>query len=102
MRFIHAAAGRLGVFAVLIVFLLTFVSSGRAQSSTGTIEGVVKDASGGAVADATITITDSETAQVRTVMTGTDGSFSAPALPVGHYSVKIEKTGFQSFSATRD
>ncbi len=66
------------------------------QNATGTIFGVVKDAQGGAVPGATVTVRDTETGLVRTLTTGEDGAYRAPALPVGTYSVKVEKQGFKT------
>ena len=71
-----------------------------AQAPTGTILGVVKDASGGTVPGAEINISNTETAQTRGTKTGDDGAFRVPALPVGHYTVKIEKEGFKTETQT--
>ena len=68
----------------------------HAQLPTGTILGVVKDTSSGVVAGAIVTILNTETSQSRTVTTGEDGAYRVPALPVGHYNMKIEKEGFQT------
>ena len=78
----------------LILFLIAVPVF--AQLATGTILGVVKDTSGGTVAGANVTVTNSETAQSRTVTTEADGSYRFPGMPVGHYSVKIEKDGFKT------
>ena len=78
----------------LILFLIAVPVF--AQLATGTILGVVKDTSGGTVAGANVTVTNSETTQSRTVTTETDGSYRFPGMPVGHYSVKIEKDGFKT------
>jgi len=67
-----------------------------AQMSTGTILGVVKDTSGASVPGATITIRSVETNKVRLVTTGADGAFRVAGLPVGHYSLSIEKAGFET------
>src|SRR5580700_4544634 len=60
-----------------------------AQMPTGTILGVVKDASGGVVPDVTITILNAETSLERTTTTGSDGAYRVSALPVGPYTVKF-------------
>src|SRR5579862_5388579 len=78
--------------AALVVLLLVTIPA-FAQSN-GTILGVVRDASGAVVPDASVTITNSETALSRSVRTGSDGAFRVPALPVGHYDLRVEKTGF--------
>src|SRR5439155_7001901 len=67
-----------------------------AQQNTGTILGVVKDSSGAVLPGAGITILNEETSLTRTVTTGENGAFRAPALPVGHYTVRVELAGFRS------
>jgi len=82
----------------LLAFALCFSFSSLAigQEITGNLTGTVKDASGGAVKGAAVTITDQDKQLViRTVVTGDDGEFSAPQLPAGNYSVSIEAVGFK-------
>src|SRR5260370_16896881 len=68
-----------------------------AQEITGTIEGTVLDPSGAAVPKAKVTITNTERNQVvRTVTTDASGTYSAPFLPVGSYSIKAEVSGFKT------
>lgn len=70
-----------------------FVAFG--QDISGTIGGSVMDPSGAAVPNAKITITDSDRNQVvRTVKTESTGTYTAPFLPVGVYSIKVEASGF--------
>jgi hypothetical protein len=66
------------------------------QLPTGILQGVATDASGGTVANATVTVRNSDTDLIRTVTTGEDGAYRVPALPIGHYSVKMEKAGFKT------
>src|SRR5260370_39537808 len=84
----------LSAAAAAMLLLLCLAIPVSAQQGTGTILGVVKDSSGAVVPEATITIANGETGLSRTVMTSTDGAFRAPALPVGRYDLRIEKTGF--------
>jgi len=63
--------------------------------ATGAIAGTVQDPSGAFVANANVRITNQDTnVQERSVTTGADGSFIAPLMPVGTYSVSIEAAGF--------
>jgi hypothetical protein len=68
----------------------------RAQLSTGTILGVVKDSSGAVVPGAKVTATETDTGQSRSVTTGNDGAYRFDALAVGPYSISTEATGFQT------
>jgi hypothetical protein len=65
-----------------------------AQAPTGEITGTVTDASGAVVAGASVIILNPGTNLRRSISTNTSGIFSAPALPPGTYSVRVEATGF--------
>ncbi len=81
-------------------FLLLIVIPVSAQLPTGTILGVVKDSSGAVVPGAAITIESTETGQSRKVATDSSGAYRVPALPVGHYTVKVEQAGFKTETQT--
>ncbi len=83
-----------------ILFVLLTMACPAAAQEAGTILGVVRDASGGTVPDARITITNVDTSEMRTAATGDDGAFRVPALRPGHYSVKVEKDGFKTATQT--
>ncbi len=67
-----------------------------AQLPTGTILGVVKDASGAATQGATVTARNEETGQTRTIVSSDDGSYRFSALAVGTYEVRVELPGFKT------
>lgn len=64
------------------------------QEVTANIAGTVKDSSGAVVPGATVTVTNTDTNQSRTVTTDGNGNYSAPLLPIGHYSVTADAKGF--------
>lgn len=86
---------RLRMGWVIAVVMLSVALPVFAQLPTGTILGTVKDASGGAVAGATVTILGKDTGLSRTRTTNEDGTYRVPGLPVGQYDVKFEKPGFE-------
>jgi len=90
----------IGIRWIVMVALLLATTPGFAQLPTGTILGTVKDASGGVVPGATVTITNTDTALTRTGTSGTDGSYRFPALPVGHYRVQVTREGFGALTRT--
>ena len=65
------------------------------QSERGTIVGTVRDPTGATVPDARVTLTQTSTNQVTSVVTSRSGEFVAPSLPSGVYSVKVESSGFR-------
>src|SRR5260370_3218739 len=66
-----------------------------AAFAQGSIQGIVLDPSGAAVPDASITATLDATGAVRSARTGPDGRYRLPALSIGTYTTRGEKSGFQ-------
>src|ERR1700677_1599349 len=92
-RFLVALA--LGVVVFLAAMLLG--SPLAAQSTSGSISGTVADASGSAVPDAAVTLTNEGTGASDTFTTGADGLYSFVNLNPGSYRVEAEKSGFKHF-----
>ena len=91
----------LTAFPSLMTILFFLPAAGAAQEITGTILGTVTDTSGAIVPNAQVTITNTDRrAVVRSVKTNSAGAYTAPLLPVGHYSVSIEASGFQKVLET--
>jgi outer membrane receptor protein involved in Fe transport len=85
---------------VLLPILLT-ASFGAAQDITGSIAGAVVDATGAGVPEVTVTITSVDRNQlVRSTTTDGAGSYAAPLLPVGQYSISVEARGFKKATQT--
>src|SRR5271154_1364979 len=63
---------------------------------TGTISGVVKDSTGLMVSKASVAVVNVESNFSRTTMTNDNGAYRFPALPIGHYNVKVEMAGFKT------
>ncbi len=63
--------------------------------TTSAILGQVSDATSGAIAGATVTVTNRETGLNRAVVTDEEGRFNFPQLPPGTYSVEVEAQGFE-------
>jgi hypothetical protein len=64
--------------------------------ATSQITGIVKDPSGSAVPGAQVKATQTDTGLDRTALTGQDGGYALPNLPVGPYRLEISKTGFST------
>src|SRR6185437_3993480 len=79
---------------------LFFASFLGAQTSTGTLQGEVEDASSAKIPDAQIEVTNVNTAGARKVRTDNDGHYVIPFLPPGQYSLTVEKGGFRRFTQT--
>ena len=68
-----------------------------AQTSTGTLFGVARDSSGGAVAGVAVTATQVDTSFSRKTTTDDKGEYLITNLPIGQYSLVVEKAGFRRF-----
>ncbi len=69
-----------------------------AQLDTGIIEGTVRDASGAAVPNAPVTITETQTNIVYRATTSAQGNYVSPPLHVGIYTVRVEAPGFKTYA----
>src|SRR5271169_7162075 len=85
---------------VSFVLILLFCSHVVRADVTGSIQGVVRDRSQGAIAGARLTITNIETNLKYEATTGPDGSFRVLALPVGSYNLTATAAGFRNFVET--
>src|SRR5882672_5169111 len=87
------------VFALGLSFcvacLVVVSPPSRAQSTYGTVNGSVTDASGAAIADAQVTLTNLGTSEKRTQSTGNEGFYSFVNLNPGRYKIDVEKPGFK-------
>src|SRR5438477_6791023 len=71
-----------------------------AQVNTASLTGLVKDSSEAVITDAKVMARNTATGLDRTVQTDATGYYFLANLPVGVYSVSIEKPGFQKAVAT--
>ena len=82
--------------AILASFASTAnVAFGQATTS-GTVVGVVKDATGALVVGATITATDASANNKYTTVTNSDGAFVLPGVAPATYVITATKAGFQT------
>jgi hypothetical protein len=84
----HAAASA--------ALLLALVTHATAQVTSGTILGVVTDASGGVLPGATVAATNADTGLVHSVTTDASGTYALASLPIGRYQLRIEIQGFKT------
>ena len=85
---------RIAVFALGLLVSVVAVPV-FAQLPTATILGTVKDSSGALVPGASVTARNSETGASRSISTDETGAYRLAALPVGHYDLRVESSGFK-------
>jgi Carboxypeptidase regulatory-like domain len=68
--------------------------------STAQISGTIQDASGSAVPGADVKATQTDTGAVRATVSGPDGVYVLPNLPIGPYRLEVGKQGFNTYVQT--
>ncbi len=81
---------------VLTLILSPLALRAQVQSTTGSIQGDVTDASGGLVPGAAVEADETDTGTAHLATTDSSGHFAFPSLKPGPYVVKITKAGFAS------
>jgi hypothetical protein len=82
--------------AVVIAFMVSLAAS--AQTITGSITGVVTDATGAVVPGATVAVTNTDTGVTVTVPTNSSGIYNIRFLQIGKYTVVTKASGFTAQS----
>ncbi len=78
------------------VFFVSFNQSyAQSQALNGQIEGVVTDANGAVVPNASITVRNIETGAERQLTSDESGIYRAPLLPLGTYRITVESANFK-------
>jgi hypothetical protein len=85
---------------ILLAVLLAIPFSLHAQQNSGTITGSVTDPSGAAIPGATITVTNTATADKVTAKADGQGNFTVAQLPVGTYEVHVTQGNFKEYVET--
>ena len=85
------------VIATLLSLFIATTASAQGQAINGTIEGTVTDASGAVLPGVTITVTNTDTGEMRVVVTTETGVYRAPLLQLGAYRVSAELQGFRKY-----
>jgi hypothetical protein len=84
------------------VCLVASAAAALAQTGTGRISGLVKDASGGVAPGVTVTAVHEETGIRHETTTTQSGAYVFPSLPVGPYSITAQLSGFKRVTSTKN
>jgi hypothetical protein len=87
---------RSSLFRGLMICLFLVALAFPVLAQDGTIVGTITDPSGAAVPNVNVTVTSTETGQVRRLKTNDSGEYVVPELHIGHYSVRAEAPGFKA------
>src|SRR5215203_3842551 len=82
------------IVLLLVAALIGFALPVLAQTSRGTVSGVVTDPNGAVITGAEVTITNADTTVSRSTVTNGEGIYRFEAVDPGNYSVKITAANF--------
>jgi len=85
--------------ALLALVLVPALASAQA-TQVGQLAGEVKDATGGVLPGATVTLTSVERGFSRIVVTDSSGKFLFAVVPIGRYAVNVKLPSFQTVTLT--
>src|SRR5665213_1011586 len=87
-----------GFLVMLLSVVCLMPMAAMAQQGTANVNGVVKDQTGAAIANARIDLTSVNTGVVRTTTANSDGAYYFPSVLPGAYARRASATGFATVS----
>ncbi len=96
MSRLSSTRARIAAALAAALLLLPSAATAQSQAAGGTIQGTIKDSSGGVLPGATVTLKNQATGVPRELQTDSTGAYRAPLLPVGVYEITASLTGFGS------
>jgi len=88
-------------FCVFVLLILVCAATIPALAqSTASLTGIVTDASGAAVPNAKVTVTNKATGVSFNTQTDSAGAYLIPSLPIGVYDIEVTASGFQKALVT--
>ncbi len=93
---------RTELFFCIVLAAVSFFTgmASHAQSIQGSILGTVKDSGGALVSGATVALLNLDDGSTRTTVSNSSGDYQFVDVKAGRYTVEIEQSGFQKWSAT--
>ena len=91
-RLLSLSARRLRMGVAMLLLLPALAAFGQFESAS--VLGYVKDQTGAAVANTSVTLTNTATGIAQTTKTDTDGRYEFSSVPIGSYVVKGEAASF--------
>ena len=98
MQTFNRTASAVGCCLLLFLLSATAVPDLSAQTTSGTIVGTVTDATGAAIPNAAVVLTNAGTNDHRTMQSDAGGGYNFVNVPPGEYEISVAREGFKRFS----
>ena len=85
------------LICIVTLLLLGFTSTTYAQDVTARIDGQVTDPNGAVITQATVTLTNTRTGEVRTTQSDDNGSYTFTLIQPGMYDLSVKAAGFKEY-----
>jgi len=85
------------IFLAAVVVLALTPTAGWGQNVYGSITGTVTDTSGAAISEATVTLTNLDKGEKRTIESDSSGNYTLVNILPGRYKLEGERSGFKKF-----
>jgi len=82
---------------ILLMVVFLFACSNGWTQTTGTLLGEVSDQNGAIVPSATVRAQNTDTGFTTSTTPSSEGTYLIPLLPIGHYTISVEASGFKTF-----
>src|SRR6184192_1501778 len=90
------------VICSFMLLIVVGLSAAIAQTGSSNITGSVRDVNGAVVPGATVTAKNEATGVISTQTTTDSGLYAFSSLPVGKYTITVEKQGFKTLQKTNN
>jgi hypothetical protein len=97
MQTSNPSIGKLLLLLAAVMIFLPLTARGQSSAGGGAIQGTVKDATGGVIPGAKVTIKNIATGVVTNSASNSEGFFTTPSLNIGKYRVRVEASGMKAW-----
>jgi len=94
----HNTISLVGIRLIFTMAVFLLAPLNLWAQTTGTILGEITDQSGAVIPSATVQAINTDTGFTVAVKPSSEGSYLIPLLPLGHYSISVEASGFKTFT----
>lgn len=84
------------ILTVVAMCWLPICPAARAQLSSASVNGTVRDSTGAVIPGANITLLETSTATARTTESNSDGNYAFVDVAPGNYTLEVVKQGFST------